>query len=1150
GLDIYAFSDEEIAKLIDEAVKAGKFNDAQGNPPTTTPTRQDYYDMLTEEAIKAGTIPAGSDSDTYRKHILDNNGYLGTGDGRCANWSAYFEANPTVTVGDVTYDYVRNGNGDWGYFGEATVNYNTGNTDGSTGYYYIFASDSKDYTGSDTKVITVDHKAVSGKLDEPYDDETLNYWLIIANSPNREYDAYASSNVYGNGNVVPGVISVTAYSATKNGYYLYVNSTDPKATDINQSTIGTDTKVYASTQTTRTDANDNLLVAGNIMIFYKEYQSTTTLEYNGFYRYAPANEELSYQAEKVSVSEPENAVNYFNGHYYYTFFGTYRANGINEAKEVGIHNVKTEIWTYDSNGQILVLGKVDTTDGDLTEDQLKKYKWEITPRQLSVKYSTPTEHRQVDGIADAEVLKQYTGKFSHFITVTVSGMALDEDIDKITNFASGTDVANLFTIAYPKYNGSNITLTYDDRASNSNFYGEGTDDVLAYCDGAGAAGSIDTTNTLDSEGGQSLAEATYYTITYYVFAKNAGTYNITVGTDENHKASSTSGKIVVEKRKISLDIKYGTDYKDDTPGKFVFDGGVNWRGVTSVTINGVVSTDNLEDVFGIRSSSNENGVVLAHTALNSTIGMISTSQTDYHMLDGKVLKLYSNDIGTYTATLTISSSGSVNYNDNYEFDTKSSSTAWYSTINSTSWSAEWTIEQYLINMKDKELIVEDRTVYYDGKKHSVDYRIEGFDMNDGTIDDDYGNEHYEISIKADGTGYAGGVNAGTYKIDQISINDGSFSSGVTRGNNSKAQSTDKLINYNITYPTADNVSATLTIFERPIEIQWSELENEFTYNGKEQGVTKAEDSIKLRVHMLQYDEEGNLVNNGTWQTVVGSISGDTITFTMPGDLNRETVSFTLSDLVAINAGSYTAQVSNPVASGTNDAGNTVIDNYAITADPAFEHNYTIKPQEISVAWNNVTSTFKYNGKYQGFDASAVQFKVGETVKSVTISGNEFTVESGIGTEVLHFTIENFKAVNAGTYTANITAFPSVTGSNTFTSNYQLTGVPTSKSYTISKLSISLVWSPDKTEFVYNGSAQGMDANDLTYKLDGTTKSVSISGNTLTAPGVNGETISFTIADFTNVNAGSYTAQVSNPVASGTNEAGATSLDNYSVTGVP
>ncbi|MBO7221640.1 MAG: hypothetical protein J6V37_01195, partial [Clostridia bacterium] len=739
-----------------------------------------------------------------------------------------------------------------GFFVATNVYYNTGEE--ATGYYYIYASDTKDYTGSDTKGITVDHKAVSGKLDEPYDDETLNYWLIIANSPNREYDAYASSNVYGNGNVVPGVISVTAYSATKNGYYLYVNSTDPKATDINQSTIGTDTKVYASTQTTRTDANDNLLVAGNIMIFYKEYQSTTTLEYNGFYRNAPANDELGWQREMVSVSEPEEGENYFNGHYYYTFFGTDRANGINEAKEVGIHNVKTEIWTYDSNGQILVLGKVDTTDSDLTEDQLKKYKWEITPRQLSVKYSTPTEHRQVDGIKDAEVLKQYTGKFSHFITVTISGMALDEDIDKITNFASGTDVAKLFTIAYPKYGDKNLTPTYDDRASNSDFYGEGTV-VVAYCDGAGAEGSIDTTNTLDSEGGQSLAEATYYTITYYVFAKDAGTYNITVGTDKNHEASSTSGKIEVEKRKIKLDITTS----DDTTlqSEYTFDGGVEYRGVQSITFTGIVQGDLTSGLNAIISAG------MVHD--RSDYDNYQTRQTVYSEYVGNnKIEFRSSDVGTYTAKINLTE----NFVNNYAFVCDSLQGAWADTINA-SWSASWSIEQYEgFDLSSYEVKVDDTTYVYDGKKHIIDYKIVGaeYEMENGVIGPiPYGGEIITIRVNAYGKGYAEAVNAGSHPIDKLAVN---FTGTVERSD-SLAKSEDPNVNYVIEFPTSDNGVATLTIEARKVKIEWvsSEFDKNRIYNGQEQGIDVS-NAVKVSINTKQYerDEKGNqiVVNENSW----------------------------------------------------------------------------------------------------------------------------------------------------------------------------------------------------------------------------------------------------------------------------------------------
>ncbi|MBO7327110.1 MAG: hypothetical protein J6U74_06335, partial [Clostridia bacterium] len=95
---------------------------------------------LTEEELKTIEKEFGGSVEAY----FATTGCLRT---ECPTWDDYFEQHP---------EYVKNNVGDWGTRGEQVVNYNTGNPDGSTGYYYIYASDAVTFAGED-KSIAVDH---------------------------------------------------------------------------------------------------------------------------------------------------------------------------------------------------------------------------------------------------------------------------------------------------------------------------------------------------------------------------------------------------------------------------------------------------------------------------------------------------------------------------------------------------------------------------------------------------------------------------------------------------------------------------------------------------------------------------------------------------------------------------------------------------------------------------------------------------------------------------------------------------------------------------------------------------------------------------------------------------------------------------------
>lgn len=910
---------DDIANTLDSASEWNLFltyKDYVSNNDNATDGNVDPdIDTITDEMLAEAEV-------TSIEEYLALTGHLGN---EYPTWNDFFNANA---------QYVQNANGDWGTYDEVTVRYNTGTE--ATGYYYIFANDGEDFSNGS---IEVDHTDSDNQLTSPYSDETLNFWLIIANSPKQIVKEHASDNVstYAHsGKVIPGVIYSTAYTANVNGFYLYVKSTEQIATQM----YAEGEKMYISS---------NAETAGNVMIFYKEYTSAEDLEYNGFYRYATANRDLTFveESDKSSITSD----NHVGGTNYLTLTGTDRAKGVNEGKVVGSYHTKADIWTLDSNGNQVTLGTVDSTlDG--AKDQ---YKWKIKEKQVTVEF--------IGGQYDVNDEK-YDGTYSHYATLEASGIALDEtDAWKGWVAEVQTKVMNMIKIqvnykdSIITPDGNKMTVAYDtsiigaDGTSNPNHIAEdpGADILIVAYSVGQLDGAVTGINTIDSG---KLSESHFFKMVYRIYAKKAGTYEVSaVASDTNH-TTQTQGKTKIQIGRRDLDLDFTVSDGGSLKESYVFDGGAEWRGVQIVTIDNISPSD-LANISAITE--------MFTVAFNLDSDNVKNTQQEpeftYNSSTGKAtLKFFASDVGAYNPVLNLTEGGVNDFAGSYRFTSNDGC----GTISpsgddgQTMWEASWTITPYTITVGSVK--VESKTVVYNGQTHSVAYSAtDGGSVNDRET---VGNETINIMVNITvGEGLAEAVNVGTYPVEVVQIDGKKFTGRVDR-NGSKATAENPIDNYTLEGSVQSDGNISLTITPREVKLLWNGTpQSSFVYTGDEQGLSASDVILQMKNDDGQWVTVGSTSINGSTLSVAGLLEhkkplGGTVS---------ETLAFSISDFTAINAGNYTATITNRIASATgeNDAGQTLTSNYELDSVPA-GHKYTISPSRIMVTYDSVTQSDKNN----------------------------------------------------------------------------------------------------------------------------------------------------------------------------------------------
>ncbi len=832
-------------------------------------------------------------------------------------WDEYFA---------IHTEYVQNANEDWGTYQDVTINYNTGVK--ATGFYYIFAEAEEGNAQFEyaKEAIQVEHSNAEAPLTSPYtNDESLNFWLIIANSAGQNVKSYKSDQVatdVNDGNVVPGYIYSTAFNSNKNGYYLYVSD---------ESTGRAATSLYAGT----TDANGNTQVyvssdastAGNVMIFYKEAVMLSYLNYNGYERYAPI----------ADVTYKQDMTGGVYGTNYYSF--TNDVAGVNTGREAGTYDVQASIYTVDKAGKVITLGKLDSTLAD-GED----YKWNIRKRTLEVEFETGDIG---DTGEDKNLINRYDGTFSHYIKFTVTNFAKDEHISEAQVYEAIND---MMALKY-SFNGSSSTETIDAIYDSWNFLSgsvipdsTGFDESVTHIayyrtdyDGSSAKPG-DKSNTIVDGTYSELGSLQIYKADYIVFVKKAGKHTVKVevaGTEKNHSSPKKNTKDYnVDMRDLILDFTYSQG--SSLLPTYDFDGGKKWQGIQSVVISGFLIGDALKDNITTVGST---------ASLLNGDGKADKDNIVANDNNTVTVNFFANNAGTYNAHIEISEA----IRNNYRF-VKQSDAGFPGSLspstNSYEWDASWTINKHVITLEN--VTITGKTVYYNGRIQTVDFGMG--DDDDASFIVEHGNETVTVNCQAsitDGGSATVACNVGTYTVN-ISSGSSGTGSGTVEGENSLA--TKGINNYTVNYTIAKDQEATLTIKEREVRLVWNNPDLSYVYSGNAQGL-----SINDLTFEMKNDE-------GTWaeyKDAKMSVENGKIKVSnvFAYDGKSETLYFSFSDFTAEDAGSYTAKVTEfDSVSGTNDAGSAEKGNY--TASLPGNKTYNIAKSKIVVAYNNNTNLDK------------------------------------------------------------------------------------------------------------------------------------------------------------------------------------------------
>ena len=843
-----------------------------------------------------------------------------------STWKEYFIRKAGYSINAVD---------DIGTYDGGGVNYNTGTE--ATGYYYLFANDSADFAPGG---ITVDHDhGENTELADPYEDnESLNYWLLIAGSAKRAkdengtyYDEYPSDFVHENvddGKVKKGFIYSTGYSADENGYYLYVKDQGNKTT-LNSTTTADGVRVFASS-----DASS----AGNVMIFYRKVAPRNTLVYNGRERYASIID-LNF-AEKKPTSLAQGEIAQYFGKYYYTFSDVQSENGSNPGINLGTsakrHHLKADIWSIDSDGNAIVLGSVDSS-----KDNGSEFMWSIRKRTFDISF----ESGHID--EDTNNAYRFDGTFSHYIKFTVSNIALAENIsNKFEGIKSIVSPEYLFNNS----DGKPIIEIYDDDVDVPSKdemekipYKEGVDYIA---NAAQLTGDMTSSNVNDTQNCykynsetssyeySSVSQVPIYGITYLVYFMKAGTHRINVeAKDINHKApSKNTASITVNKR--DLHIKVNTSSAGTLADSYTFDGGQNWQGVTSVVITNFIpgSINAGTDCSYLITNNSTSGLIDG----NGIIKDDSKKKPWSTAADTVTVNFYANDAASYTAELVIHK----DWVNSYYFVFEGAKIGTLSEGNEPDkWSVGWTINKKSITLENVRIKEKD-DVYYDGKIHSIEF--EGGESGT-SFEQTWGNEVIYIDCNLSISGQGGNdnlCNADVYTVTLAATNgtNGTGSARVVTASGKTSLATAEEKNYSINYSSPGG-EIKFEIKKRSARLVWTPNETSFIYSAGLQGL----DANDLKFEMS--DDGGN-----TWDEVTGAtiaISGNQLK--VGGIFEGETLIFDIANFKNTNAktSAYEASVTEFAnVTGTNAVDNVTTDNYDMHLPEAQE--YTINKATLTL----------------------------------------------------------------------------------------------------------------------------------------------------------------------------------------------------------
>lgn len=993
----------------------------------------------------------------------------------------------------------------------------------TTGWFFLYANDADGANGLGT--INTSHSTNSD----------LQYWKRIA-------DAYTASErekgldktdlksniVYGGGSPQLSTLYATATAAEVNSQYYMYTATSNEAVKPQVEFDDTRNGYFISVKTNDQDAAGNKRQAQNVAVFYRKITKGSDLTYNGYARNAVVGMDGVGLLEQTPDETTVYDETYRNKYFYTTSTSVDGTTATTAMSDPNTYKSTIKIYFFDGKGKARIVGGIDDLE------------WTIKARELSATFKVATNRKYGEDSNGSEG----ENKYDMFVSISNIAPNRGKQVPIKLDVSVGNDIVVTFTwdgtVFKPSKAGSGITLSSIGmipseamKDSDTMFIAEEQTDGLytqvlnCYIVFTEAKAYTVTINTSD------VVAKPRYTI-----KDEEATGNFTVSPAELRLERTSGGSHAFDNTST-----HGAKW---TITGFKYEDGFSQLAMFKPVFTADGKSSNMYDSSGMKASiSDLNGPIVSISqsqGTNKTITIeLSTvrklgdyyinfeagkvgentyrvgnyelsfvkGQNEYHIVKTTISissnltsannkKVYNQKTSVITVTFTASAAGDPSFSgiSNFEefltrfFAVKDTAKFSKVDIPTSSNDVKKTVTWTFTTKADADKYV---VALIEGKDHVAEEANCAHDP-DELPSYTYTIKQRPVTISATKTPLPNGKTNYVYNtihqgIDEVFVNQGSQSNeiGLLSDDTIKINvringSTASTLKFKDKYSQKAGVS---TINANTYTASFSlSGNNNYTLSSSSLSWTIEQYVVKVGAFSLGSGKtyDGTAVTPTI--TIVG-ISGSNGTYTYENDTFTLTYSIEKDGGSAyesgklVNAGTYKIKVGGTngkivarrakgTSVGSDTSNNYKFDSSNSTAD------YTINACPIVIEWNN--PTLVYTGNNQNITIKSI------TVNGTTIAMTSNSVKSGLGNDVLTFTLSD-GGVNAGSYTTKA-KLSSVSGTNEGVDSVVGNYTPdlfTSDPFTIAKSKVAIRYNSGTANKVYDANENVKD-NNFTFAV--------------------------------------------------------------------
>ncbi len=995
----------------------------------------------------------------------------------------------------------------------------------TTGWFFLYANDADGANGLGT--INTSHSTNSD----------LQYWKRIA-------DAYTASErekgldktdlksniVYGGGSPQLSTLYATATAAEVNSQYYMYTATSNEAVKPQVEFDDTRNGYFISVKTNDQDAAGNKRQAQNVAVFYRKITKGSDLTYNGYARNAVVGMDGVGLLEQTPDETTVYDETYRNKYFYTTSTSVDGTTATTAMSDPNTYKSTIKIYFFDGKGKARIVGGIDDLE------------WTIKARELSATFKVATKRKYGEDSNGSEG----DNKYDMFVSISNIAPNRGKQVPIKLDVSVGNDIVVTFTWNgsefTPSKAGSGITLSSSGmipseamKDSDTMFIAEEQTDGLntqvlnCYLVFTEAKAYTVTINTSD------VVPKPRYTIkneeatgNFTVDPKEL-TLERTSGGSHAFDNTSTHGAVwkitgFVYEDGFKQLAQFNPVFHSNGQTENMYDSGglKNNISFTNGSVVQATQTDGVNKTISITLSTvrtlgdyyiefnagkvGENKYRVGNYELSFVKG-----QNEYHIVKTTISissnltsannkKVYNKKTSVITVTFTASAAGDPSFSgiSNFEefltrfFAVKDTDTAKFSKVdiptssNDVKKTVTWTFTtqadagSYVIELiEGKDHVAEEAncahvpdklpTYTYTINRRPITLSATKTLLPTGKTNYVYNTKHQGIDEVFVNQGSQSNE-IGLLSDDMIKINvriNGSTASTLTfKDKNSQKAGVSTInantytayfiLSYNNNY-TLSSSSLSWTIEQYVVKVGAFSLGSDKTYDGTavtptitivgisgSNGTYTYENDTFTLTYSIEKDggsayESGKLVNAGTYKIKVGGTNGKIV-----------------------------ARRAKGTGAGSDTSNNYKFDSSNSTAD------YTIDACPIAIEWNY--PTLVYTGNNQNITIKSI------TVNGTTIAMTSNSVKSGLGNDVLTFTLSD-GGVNAGSYTTKA-KLSSVSGTNEGVDSVVGNYTPdlfTSDPFTIAKSKVGIRYNGGTANKVYDANENVKD-NNFTFAV--------------------------------------------------------------------